>query len=148
LKSKYIYIGIAVLMIAAATYPLVVSAFDGAQRSSNPFLCAPLIPCQKESPGTIACITACTILLQDTTFVPGTVNATAGATITWHNTDGFAHTVTFFNTTLPSSGFISTGDSYSFTIPKSLAPGEYYYYCEVHPFMIGLLNVLPANTTS
>lgn len=148
MKSKYIYVGIAVLMVAAATYPLVVSAFDGAQRSSNPFFCAPLIPCQKESPGSIACFTTCTVLMKDTTFVPGTINATAGSTITWVNTDGFPHTVTFFNTTLPDSGFVSTGHSYSYTIPGSIAPGQYYYYCKIHPFMIGLLNILPASATS
>ena len=147
MKSRYIYVGIAILMIAAVTYPLMVSAFDGAQRGSNPFFCAPLIPCQKESPGTIVCQQTCTILMQDSTFVPGTINATVGATITWQNTDGFPHTVTFFNTTFTSSGFVSPGHSYSYTIPNSIAPGQYYYFCKIHPFMIGLLNVLPTNSS-
>lgn len=148
LKSKYIYVGIAALMVAAVAYPLVASAFDGAQNNSNPFYCAPLIPCTKESPGTIVCLSACTVIMQDSTFVPGTINATVGSTITWHNTDGFAHTVTFLNTTLPNSGFVPPGHSYSYTIPNSTTPGKYYYFCSVHPFMIGLLNVLPANSTS
>lgn len=148
MKSKYIYVFIAVLMVAAVTYPLVASAFTTAQKSSNPFYCEPLIPCTKESPGTVVCIPTCTVLMKDSTFVPGTINATVGSTITWNNVDGFAHTVTFLNTTLPNAGFIPAGHTFTWTVPKSVTPGSYYYYCRIHPFMIGLLIVLPANTTS
>ena len=32
--------------------------------------------------------------MKDSTFSPGTINATVGATIEWMNHDGFSHTVT------------------------------------------------------
>ena len=148
MKSRYIYVAIAMLMVAAVAYPVVVSAFNSSQNGSNPFFCAPLIPCTKEAPGFVLCTQTCTVAMQDSTFVPGTINATVGATITWHNLDGFSHTVTFFNTSLASSGFVPPGHSFSYTIPSSVIPGAYYYFCSVHPFMIGLLNVLPSNATS
>ena len=148
MKSRYIYVAIAVLMIAAVAYPVVVSAFNNAQKGSDPFFCAPLIPCTKQPPGFVICTHTCSVAMRDSTFEPGTINATVGATITWQNYDGYSHTVTFFNTSLPNSGFLPPGHSFSYTLPSSISPGTYYYFCEVHPFMIGLLNVLPSNATT
>ncbi len=87
--------------------------------------------------------------MKDSTFVPGTINATQGATITWINKDGFDHSVYTFNTTLIGSPiFIQPGHTFSYTIPKNVTPGKYYYECTIHPFMIGLINVLPSNSSS
>ena len=145
MKSKYIYVIIAVLMIAAVAYPVLYSALNS-QGSSNPFFCAPLVPCQKQPPGSINCTSFCIVDMEDATFVPGTINATVGATIEWVNHDGFSHTATAFNTTAWNSGLIPPGHSFNLTITSRLARGSYYYFCNVHPFMIGLVNVLPANS--
>ena len=148
MKTKYIYFAIAAMMVTAVAYPVAFASINNSQKSGNPFFCAPLIPCASQPPGTIVCMTHCTVEMKDSTFVPGTINATVGATITWVNTDGFAHTVDAFNTSLVDSPFIPPGHSFSYTIPNTVAPGKYYYECTVHPFMIGLLNVLPSNSTS
>jgi plastocyanin len=135
-------------MVVAVAYPVIAESINSAAKTTNPFYCAPLIPCTKQPPGTIVCVSSCTVVLQDVTFVPGTINATQGATITWHNLDGVEHSVTALNSSLMNSPMIPPGGSFSYTIPKSVAPGMYYYFCIVHPFMIGLLNVIPANSTS
>ena len=132
-------------MIAVVAYPVVFASINNYNSPNNndPFFCAPLIPCQKPPSGSIACTSNCTVILSDATFVPGTVNASLGATVTWINKDGFSHTVTAFNESAFSSQIIPPGHVFKLTISDSLKPGSYYYYCEVHPFMIGLLNVLP-----
>ena len=148
MKTKYIYFAVAALMVAAVAYPVAFSTINNAQNSGNPFFCAPLIPCQKQPAGSIVCTSTCTIEMKDSSFVPGEINATQGATITWINKDGFDHTIYTFNTTLIDSPFIQPGHTYSYTIPKTVTPGLYYYECTVHPFMIGLINVLPSNSNS
>jgi plastocyanin len=147
MKSIYIYVIIAILMIGAVAYPVLYSALNHSQGSSNPFFCAPLVPCQKQPPGSIACATFCIVVMRDSSFSPGTVNATVGATIDWVNLDGFSHTVTPFNSTAWNSSLIPPGHSFNLTITSSLAPGSYYYFCNVHPFMIGLVTVVSSSTT-
>jgi len=148
MKSKYIYVIIAALMIAAVAYPVVYTEINRSQGSSNPFFCAPLVPCQKQPPGSVNCTSACVVEMKDSTFSPGTINASVGATIEWMNMDGFSHTVSAFNTTAWNSQLIPPGHTFNLTITSSLAPGSYYYFCNVHPFMIGLVNILPANSTN
>jgi plastocyanin len=148
LKTKYVYYAIALMMIAVVAYPVAYSSITNYGQASNPFFCAPLIPCQKQPPGIVVCLASCTVTMENSAFSPGTINATLGSSITWINKDGVSHTVTAFNTTAFNSGFVPPGHSYTLVIPSSLKPGSYYYYCSVHPFMIGLLNVLPSNSTS
>ncbi len=148
MKTKYIYFVIAALLVGVAIYPVVYSQLASSGSANNPFYCAPLIPCVKQPPGTIVCVTSCTVIIQDASFSPGTINASVGATIHWINKDGFAHTVTALNSSAFDSGVIPAGQSYVLTITNSLKPGSYYYVCEIHPNMIGLLNVIPSNSTS
>lgn len=55
-----------------------------------------------------------------------------GTTITWSNDDpGQMHTVTDVNGAF-DSGFLETGDEWSFTFTEA---GEYEYYCLPHPWM-------------
>lgn len=150
MKTKYVYFLIAALLVAAAAYPVVYATINN--YNSNPFgspkNCTPLLPCYKQPGGTIVCVTSCTVTILDSSFSPGTVNATPGATIHWINKDGFAHTVTSFNSTAFDSGIIPTGGNYVLTIPKTLEVGSYYYHCSIHADMVGLLNVIPSNTSS
>ena len=147
MKAKYVYFIIAGLMIAAVAYPVVYAEVNTGT-TNGPFFCAPLIPCQKQPPGTIVCTTNCVVDMIDASFSPGTVNVTVGSTVIWQNQDGYSHTVSAFNSSAWRSDLIPPGQTFKLYISSSLAPGSYYYYCSVHPFMIGLLNVLPANGTS
>jgi len=135
-------------MIAAVAYPVVYAEVNSNQSSNGPFFCAPLIPCQKQPPGVIYCTSVCTINMQDASFSPGTINATYGSKIIWLNKDGLPHTVTAFNSSAWHSFLIPPGQTFTLLITPALMPGSYYYYCSIHPFMIGLLNVLPANSSS
>ncbi|MDA4130196.1 MAG: cupredoxin domain-containing protein [Thaumarchaeota archaeon] len=146
MKSKYVYGIIATLMIAAVTYPVVYTMLNKSQGSNNPFFCAPLVPCQKQPPGSLNCSNFCIVNMKDSSFSPGTINATRGATIEWINLDGSSHTVSAFNSTAWNSPLIPPGHSFNLTVTSSLAAGSYYYFCNVHPFMIGLVNILPSNS--
>jgi len=146
MKSKYVYAIIASLMVAAVAYPVVYTMVNGSQGSNNPFFCAPLVPCQKQPPRSLNCANFCIVKMKESSFSPGTINATQGATIEWINLDGFSHTVSAFNSTAWNSPLIPPGHSFNLTITSSLVAGNYYYFCNVHPFMIGLVDILPSNS--
>jgi len=134
-------------MVAAVAYPVVYATVNTNQ-NNGPFFCAPLVPCQKQPPGAINCVTTCTVIMRNAAFSPGMINASYGATVTWVNDDAFPHTVTAFNSSAWHSFLIPPGQTFKLKITQSLAAGSYYYYCTVHPFMIGLLNVTPQNSSS
>lgn len=63
-----------------------------------------------------------------------------GTTVTWTNDDpGQMHTVTEVNGGF-DSGFINTGDSWSYTFEEA---GEFEYYCMPHPWMRAKIVVEP-----
>jgi YVTN family beta-propeller protein len=62
---------------------------------------------------------------------------TAGQTISWLNADSVAHTVTADDDSWDSED-LAPGQRFSKTID---APGEYAYYCEIHPHMHGTVIV-------
>ena len=76
-------------------------------------------------------------------YLPYEVNVAVGATVTWDNVDTAAHTVT---SGTPSEGFdgvfdsglFMTGTTYEFTFDTE---GTYDYFCMVHPWMTGIVNV-------
>lgn len=75
----------------------------------------------------------------------GNLTIKAGTTVTWLNNTqgGIPHNVVSGsggtpNNKFPTSPIFSPGGSYSFTFTT---PGEYPYYCGVHPAMIGWITV-------
>ena len=76
-------------------------------------------------------------------FDPEVIKIEAGTTVIWENTDSAAHTVTSGNPQegtngLFDSGMISAGNSFKFTFSSQ---GKQDYYCMVHPWMIGSVEV-------
>ena len=75
-------------------------------------------------------------------FSPATYNATVnGAAVVWKNNGGVLHTVTSnatANGSLPSfnNNVGQNGGTYSFTFTKA---GTYYYYCNIHLWMKGII---------
>ncbi|HEX2014827.1 MAG TPA: plastocyanin/azurin family copper-binding protein [Nitrososphaera sp.] len=77
-------------------------------------------------------------------FVPDEIEVKKKTTITWTNTDPLLrHTVTEGSELLTSEGHIplfdsgpiaADGGTYSHTFSKK---GEFYYYCNIHPFITG-----------
>ncbi len=66
-------------------------------------------------------------------YLPGPVTVSPGTTVRWVNEDKALHTVTSEDSGGPlRSEELGRGGSYEFTFRK---PGQYDYYCVVHPFM-------------
>ena len=72
-------------------------------------------------------------------FVPAVLTVAPGTTVTWTNTDEEPHTVTSNNGSFRSSA-LDTDDKFSFTFTR---PGDYAYFCRLHPHMTGRVVVKP-----
>lgn len=70
-------------------------------------------------------------------FSPARMTVKAGTTVTWTNRDDIPHTVTAKDRFFRSKA-MDTDDSYSFTFST---PGEYRYFCALHPHMTGTIVV-------
>jgi len=76
-------------------------------------------------------------------YDPEVIDVTVGTTVVWENVDNTMHTATSGN---PDGGvdgvfdsdIMSAGDKFEFTFTDA---GNYDYYCILHPWMIGTVNV-------
>ena len=76
-------------------------------------------------------------------YLPYEVSVAVGATVTWSNDDIAVHTVTSGNPTggideLFDSSIFMSGDTFEFTFNDA---GTFDYFCVVHPWMAGIVNV-------
>ncbi|HKU32346.1 MAG TPA: plastocyanin/azurin family copper-binding protein [Candidatus Nitrosotalea sp.] len=84
-------------------------------------------------------------LAEKNCFNPQLLQVTAGSTVTWKNTDQYSHTITSGSPydkqvgTDFDSGVISPENEFSFTFQDA---GTYHYFCEIHPWMRGQINVI------
>ncbi len=76
---------------------------------------------------------------------PADIIISVGTTVTWTNTtpNGIPHNVYSGpsgkpDNAFPHSAILSQGQSYSYTFTK---PGEYPFFCDIHPLMIGWITV-------
>jgi plastocyanin len=67
------------------------------------------------------------------TFQRPTVTVKPGTTVVWINDDDIPHTVVAIGKSFRSK-VLDTGDRFSFTFAK---PGEFDYFCSLHPHMTG-----------
>jgi plastocyanin len=81
----------------------------------------------------IAASEPATIRIDNFTFSPETVTVAPGTTVTWINGDDIPHTVVAQNKGFRSKP-LDTDDRYTFTFTT---PGEYSYFCSLHPHMTG-----------
>ena len=83
-------------------------------------------------------------LLEDTAYDPNPVTVTAGQNVTWINDDLDPHTVTSgaFGTEEAGeqfdSGYMGPHRTFSHMFDET---GEYQYFCEIHPNMVGTVIV-------
>lgn len=80
-----------------------------------------------------------TVQIKMFAFTPKILTVTAGSTVTWTNVDDEPHTVTAVGGTFHSPA-LDTNDKFSFTFSK---PGEYAYFCRLHPQMTAKVIVRP-----
>jgi plastocyanin len=72
-------------------------------------------------------------------FAPAALTVTPGATVTFENRDDMVHSIVGVGGSFRSKA-LDTGDKFSFTFDK---PGEYAYFCGLHPYMKGKVVVAP-----
>ena len=76
-------------------------------------------------------------------YDPEITDITVGTTVAWENVDNTMHTATSGNPTgghddVFDSDILSAGESYEYTFADA---GSYEYYCILHPWMVGTVNV-------
>jgi len=76
-------------------------------------------------------------------YDPQIIDVTVGTTVAWENVDNTMHTATSGNPDGGADGvfdsdIMSAGDKFEFTFTDA---GNYDYYCILHPWMIGTVNV-------
>jgi plastocyanin len=78
-----------------------------------------------------------TVSVSGMQFQPATLTVEQGETVTWNFPDAVPHTVTARNGNFSSVRMMS-GGTFEHTFDE---PGEYAYYCSVHPNMTGTIIV-------
>jgi plastocyanin len=77
------------------------------------------------------------VKIENFTFTPDALTVPVGTKVTWVNRDDIPHTVVAEDHSFRSKA-LDTNDSFSFTFAN---PGEYSYFCSIHPKMIGKIIV-------
>ena len=71
-------------------------------------------------------------------FAPKVLQVTRGERVTWKNDDDVPHRIQSSNTAFHASSVLDTKATYSVTFTK---PGQYPYFCSLHPTMTGSIIV-------
>ena len=79
-------------------------------------------------------------------YEPPTVTVSAGGTVIWDNQDNALHTATSGNPdTATPDGKFDTGlvgaNQQSKPVTMPTEPGDYVYFCTLHPFLVGTVTV-------
>jgi len=85
-----------------------------------------------------------TVEIRDMHFEPVTLTVNVGTTVIWVNDDTSPHTVTDKGRVFRSAA-LDTEDRFSYTFAT---PGEFTYFCTLHPMLVGKIVVKPAGTSS
>jgi plastocyanin len=119
IASSLVSMGLASLLVAAT--PGVLSAGDMAVQAGAQ---------------------AAAIQIDNFHYTPPSLVVAPGTTVTWTNADDSPHTVREKDGKFKSAA-LDTDDTFSQTFT---APGEYEYFCSIHPYMTGKIVVKPAGS--
>jgi plastocyanin len=92
------------------------------------------------SPSVAAAAAGPTVKIDNFVFGPETLTVSVGTTVTWINQDDIPHTVVANDKSFKSK-VLDSDETFSFTFTK---PGEYGYFCSLHPHMVGKVIVKAA----
>jgi plastocyanin len=84
---------------------------------------------------------ASVVKIDNFTFSPATLTIAPGTSVTWTNDDDIPHTVVAKDKSFRSKP-MDTGNQFSYTFAT---PGEYDYFCSLHPHMVGKIVVKSAD---
>jgi plastocyanin len=87
---------------------------------------------------------AVSVTIDNFVFEPARLIVKAGTTVTWTNRDDIPHTVASKDRLFKSQA-LDTDETYSFTFST---PGEYRYFCSLHPHMTATIVVEAATGSS
>lgn len=118
------------------SFALAVAIFGCGGGGGDSTPTTPTTPTPPVTPGGPTATTAVT--MQNNAFVPGDIVVAPGATVTWTNSDGIAHNVTFSDASITGSGNFSSGTR-SILMPAAAA--TYTYSCTIHAGMAGTVKV-------
>ena len=79
------------------------------------------------------------IRIDNFSFTPPTLVVAPGTTVTWTNADDSPHTVREKDGKFKSAA-LDTDDTFTQTFT---VPGEYQYFCSIHPYMTAKIVVKP-----
>ena len=88
-------------------------------------------------PSGAAELAAAVVAIDNFTFNPQRITVKAGTAVTWTNNDDIPHAVAASDRSFKSK-VLDAGDSYTFTF---VTPGNYQYFCSLHPHMTGTIVV-------
>jgi plastocyanin len=80
---------------------------------------------------------AASVTIANFTFKSPVLTVKPGTTVTWTNGDDIPHTVVSRDGIFKSK-VLDSGDKFSFTFAK---PGQFGYFCSIHPHMTGTIIV-------
>ena len=93
----------------------------------------PIIPTTPSNP-----VATTSVSMKSNLFNPANILVAPSATVTFTNTDGIAHNVTFANQTITSVNNWTSGDR---TVAMPAATGTYSFTCTIHAGMNGTVKV-------
>jgi plastocyanin len=105
---------------------------------------APESPSAGEAAAVMAAAAPTAVQIDNFNFTPPTLVVVPGTTVTWTNGDDDVHTVVEKDRKFKSAA-LDTNDTFSQTFT---APGEYEYFCSLHPRMVGKIVVKPEGKMS
>lgn len=114
--------------------PLAALLACGGSDSTSPAPVVPVVP----GPGGVVPTVTTSVDMKSNQFTPAAIRVASGATVTWTNSDGFNHNVSFANTGVAATGNWTTGTK-SLVMPA--AAGVYPYTCTLHGGMNGSVQV-------
>jgi len=79
------------------------------------------------------------VKIDNFSFGPDTITVPVGTTLTWQNGDDIPHTVVAEDKSFRSKA-LDSDEHFSVVFSK---PGEFVYFCGLHPFMKGKVIVTP-----
>jgi plastocyanin len=109
-----------------------ILTFQAALLAASAGLMTTVATMTKAAPPASAAVT-----IANFTFKDPVVTVKPGTTVTWTNGDDIPHTVVAKDGSFKSR-VLDTGERFSFTFAK---PGQFGYFCSIHPHMTGTIIV-------
>jgi Icc protein len=104
-----------------------MAAGEAAARASTPAVGAATGPAQKGA-----------VSISNFAFTPKSIQIAKGDRVTWKNDDDVPHRIQSANEAFAPSSVLDTRGTYAVTM---MQPGEYRYFCSLHPTMTGTIVV-------